>query len=168
MTDSTANNSPAQQDLAGAAGQRRPRHGHRRNQEWRERGPRLRVRLDGWETYTSWPARDRTVLKAANKLITAVLADPFTGIGKPEPLKYQLAGNWSRRITREHRLIYYVTDSEVAIVCVGGHYDDRGTGRSTTREKSPHDTGSRPHSRPGQGSRSTTPVPLAISSGTET
>ncbi|WP_280370641.1 Txe/YoeB family addiction module toxin [Nocardia wallacei] len=78
----------------------------------------------GWETYASWLTRDRTVLKAANKLIAAVLADPFTGIGKPEPLKHQLAGKWSRRITREHRLIYYVTDTEVVIIGVGGHYED--------------------------------------------
>ncbi|MBF6243901.1 toxin YoeB [Nocardia sp. 852002-20019_SCH5090214] len=78
----------------------------------------------GWETYSSWLTRDRTVLRAANKLITAVLADPFRGIGKPEPLKHQLAGNWSRRITREHRLIYYVTETEIVIIGVGGHYDD--------------------------------------------
>ncbi|AHH21264.1 addiction module toxin, Txe/YoeB family [Nocardia nova SH22a] len=78
----------------------------------------------GWETYTSWLTRDRTILKAANKLINAVLADPFTGIGKPEPLKHQLAGNWSRRISREHRLIYAVTDTEIIVVGVGGNYDD--------------------------------------------
>lgn len=78
----------------------------------------------GWETYTSWLARDRTVLKAANKVITAALADPFQGIGKPEPLKHQLAGTWSRRITREHRLIYYVTDPEIVVIAVGGHYGE--------------------------------------------
>ncbi|TQM30700.1 Txe/YoeB family addiction module toxin [Nocardia bhagyanarayanae] len=78
----------------------------------------------GWETYTSWLARDRTILKAANKVINAALADPFVGIGKPEPLKHHLAGHWSRRITREHRLIYYVTDSELIVIGVGGHYDD--------------------------------------------
>ncbi|ATL67612.1 Txe/YoeB family addiction module toxin [Nocardia terpenica] len=78
----------------------------------------------GWETYTSWLARDRTVLKAANKVINAALTDPFSGIGKPEPLRHQLAGNWSRRITREHRLVYYVTDTELVIVAVGGHYCD--------------------------------------------
>ncbi|TLG05800.1 Txe/YoeB family addiction module toxin [Nocardia cyriacigeorgica] len=78
----------------------------------------------GWETYASWLKRDRTVLQRANLLINAVLADPFVGAGKPEPLKHQLAGKWSRRITREHRLIYYVTDTEVVIIGVGGHYDD--------------------------------------------
>ncbi|MEV0030656.1 Txe/YoeB family addiction module toxin [Nocardia sp. NPDC050793] len=78
----------------------------------------------GWETCTSWLARDRTILKAANKVINAALSDPFAGIGKPEPLKHQLAGHWSRRITREHRLVYYVTDSELVVIAVGGHYDD--------------------------------------------
>ncbi|MEU2253020.1 Txe/YoeB family addiction module toxin [Nocardia xishanensis] len=78
----------------------------------------------GWESYTSWLARDRTILKAANKVINAALADPFAGIGKPEPLKHQLAGHWSRRITREHRLVYYVTDSELVVIAVGGRYDD--------------------------------------------
>ncbi|MET8777576.1 Txe/YoeB family addiction module toxin [Nocardia sp. NPDC004654] len=61
----------------------------------------------GWETYTSWLARDRTNLNAANKVINAALADPFVGIGKAEPLKHHLAGYSSRRITREHRLIYH-------------------------------------------------------------
>lgn len=78
----------------------------------------------GWETYTSWLMRDRTVLKAANKVITATLANPFEGIGKPEPLKHHLAGTWSRRITREHRMVYYVTDSEIVVIGVGGHYDE--------------------------------------------
>ena len=78
----------------------------------------------GWAGYSAWPARDRTVLKAANKLIEAVLADPFTGIGKPEPLRHTLAGHWSRRITQEHRLVYYVTDTEVVVVQVGRRYED--------------------------------------------
>ncbi len=78
----------------------------------------------GWASYSAWLARDRTVLKAANKLIEAVLADPFTGIGKPEPLRHKLAGHWSRRITLEHRLIYYVTDTEIVVVQVGSHHED--------------------------------------------
>lgn len=63
-------------------------------------------------------------MKAANKMISAALADPFAGIGKPEPLRHQLVGHWSRRITHEHRLIYHVTDAELVIVQVGGHYAD--------------------------------------------
>ncbi|MGN2635153.1 Txe/YoeB family addiction module toxin [Nocardia takedensis] len=77
----------------------------------------------GWRSYSEWLARDRTVLKAVNKLIEAAVADPFAGVGKPEPLRHQLAGHWSRRISQEHRLIYYVIDTELVIVQVGGHYD---------------------------------------------
>lgn len=80
----------------------------------------------GWETYSSWLARDRTIVKAANKLITAILTDPFAGIGKPEPLEHQLAENWSRRIAREHRLIYRVADTEIVIIGVGGHTKSEG------------------------------------------
>lgn len=85
---------------------------------------KLTFTAQGWRSYESWLTRDRQVLRAANKMIDAVLSDPFSGIGKPEPLRHQLAGHWSRRITHEHRLIYYVTDTEVAIVQVGRHYDD--------------------------------------------
>ncbi|MFF0607610.1 Txe/YoeB family addiction module toxin [Nocardia tengchongensis] len=85
---------------------------------------KLTFTAQGWRSYESWLIRDRQVLKATNRLIDAILSDPFAGIGKPEPLRHQLAGHWSRRITQEHRLIYYVTDSEIAIVQVGGHYDD--------------------------------------------
>ncbi|MFI9507034.1 Txe/YoeB family addiction module toxin [Nocardia sp. NPDC052566] len=84
---------------------------------------KLTFTAQGWRSYSAWLARDRAVLRAANKMINAALADPFDGIGKPEPLRHQLAGHWSRRITQEHRLIYYVTDTEIAIVQVGGHYD---------------------------------------------
>ncbi|WP_067885895.1 Txe/YoeB family addiction module toxin [Nocardia vaccinii] len=85
---------------------------------------KLSFTSQGWHSYAAWLAPDRTVLKAANKLIEAVLVDPFTGIGKPEPLRHQLAGHWSRRITQEHRLVYYVTDTEIVVVQVGGHYND--------------------------------------------
>lgn len=64
------------------------------------------------------------MLRAANKMIDAALSDHFVGIGKPEPLRHQLAGCWSRRISQEHRLIYLVTDTELVIIQVGGHYDD--------------------------------------------
>lgn len=77
----------------------------------------------GWRSYKEWLVRDRHILKAANKVIDACLADPFAGIGKPEKLWHQLSGLWSRRITVEHRLIYYVTDSEIVVVQVGRHYE---------------------------------------------
>ncbi|MBS1487511.1 MAG: Txe/YoeB family addiction module toxin [Bacteroidetes bacterium] len=54
--------------------------------------------------------------------ITAISESPFTGIGKPEPLKHSLKGKWSRRITKEHRLVYEVTDQEIKIVSCKFHY----------------------------------------------
>ena len=56
-------------------------------------------------------------------LITAVAESPFTGIGKPEPLKHSLQGKWSRRITREHRLVYEVRDATVGIISCKFHYN---------------------------------------------
>ncbi|MFC3961879.1 Txe/YoeB family addiction module toxin [Nocardia jiangsuensis] len=77
----------------------------------------------GWRSYSAWLTRDRQISQAANKMIDATLADPSAGIGKPERLKHQLAGNWSRRITQEHRLIYYVTDTDIVVIQVGTHYE---------------------------------------------
>ncbi|MCW5912581.1 MAG: Txe/YoeB family addiction module toxin [Cyclobacteriaceae bacterium] len=56
-------------------------------------------------------------------LITAIVESPFSGIGKPEPLKHSLKGKWSRRITHEHRLVYEVTDSEIRILSCKFHYN---------------------------------------------
>jgi toxin YoeB len=55
--------------------------------------------------------------------MSAVLADPFAGIGKPEPLKFALAGCWSRRITQEHRVVYRVTDARIDFLQARFHYD---------------------------------------------
>ncbi|MER7453559.1 Txe/YoeB family addiction module toxin [Nocardia beijingensis] len=76
-----------------------------------------------WEEYSAWLQRDRLVLKKVNVLIKAILCDPFEGIGKPEPLKHDLAGYWSRRFTQEHRLVYRVVDDAVWIAKVGKRYD---------------------------------------------
>ncbi|WP_280393827.1 Txe/YoeB family addiction module toxin [Nocardia brasiliensis] len=76
-----------------------------------------------WEEYAAWLQRDRTVLKKVNALIKAIMADPFEGIGKPEPLKHDLAGYWSRRITQEHRIVYKVMPGELWIAKVGKHYE---------------------------------------------
>jgi toxin YoeB len=70
----------------------------------------------GWEDYTSWLKTDRKMLARINKLIEDVRRDPFTGIGKPGPLRYHLPGAWSRRIDDEHRLVYIVTEAEVIIL----------------------------------------------------
>ncbi|KAA8890855.1 Txe/YoeB family addiction module toxin [Nocardia colli] len=76
-----------------------------------------------WEEYSAWLPRDRTVLKKVNVLIKAIMNDPFEGIGKPEPLKHDLAGYWSRRITQEHRIVYKVVEDAVWIAKVGKHYE---------------------------------------------
>ncbi len=61
-----------------------------------------------WRDYVEWQRQDPKVLERINALITEALRDPFKGTGKPEPLKRNLAGWWSRRITGEHRLVYRV------------------------------------------------------------
>ncbi len=76
-----------------------------------------------WEDYTSWQKDDKKMVKKINELIKEVIRSPYEGIGKPEPLKYDLAGLWSRRIDREHRLVYRVIDSEVLIYSCRYHYD---------------------------------------------
>jgi toxin YoeB len=83
---------------------------------------RLVFEDQGWEDYTSWLKSDRKMLVRINKLIEDARRDPFTGIGKPEPLKYHLAGAWSRRIDDEHRLVYLVTDEEIIILAARYHY----------------------------------------------
>ena len=83
---------------------------------------RLVFEGQGWEDYISWPATDRKMLARINKLIEDIRRDPFTGIGKPEPLNYHLPGAWSRRIDDEHRLIYLVTSTEIIILAARYHY----------------------------------------------
>ena len=75
------------------------------------------------EDYTSWLHQDKKMLRRINELIKDIQRNPHTGIGKPEPLKYDLAGLWSRRIDREHRLVYQATDNEVLIYSCKYHYD---------------------------------------------
>jgi toxin YoeB len=69
-----------------------------------------------------WVGTDRKVALRIFELIEAVLRDPFTGIGKPEPLKYILAGCWSRRVTQEHRLVYRVSASRIDFLQARYHY----------------------------------------------
>jgi len=69
-----------------------------------------------------WVETDRAVALRIFQLMEAVLREPFTGIGKPEPLKYRLAGAWSRRITQEHRLVYRVSGKRVDFLQARYHY----------------------------------------------
>jgi len=76
-----------------------------------------------WEDYLSWQKEDKKMLKRINQLIKDIQRNPYQGIGNPEPLKYDLAGLWSRRIDREHRLVYKVIDREILIYSCKYHYD---------------------------------------------
>jgi toxin YoeB len=70
-----------------------------------------------------WIETDRKAALRVLDLMAAILADPFQGIGKPEPLKHELAGCWSRRITQEHRLVYRVIADRVEYVQARYHYE---------------------------------------------
>ena len=78
---------------------------------------------NAWEDYTSWLSEDKSMLKKINELIKEIQRTPYEGKGKPEPLKYDLAGLWSRRLDREHRLVYQVKENEILIYGCRYHYD---------------------------------------------
>lgn len=75
------------------------------------------------EDLAYWIKTDRRAALRTLELVEAVLADPFDGIGKPEPLRFQLAGCWSRRITKEHRLVYRVSGDRVDFLQARFHYE---------------------------------------------
>jgi toxin YoeB len=75
-----------------------------------------------WDDYLYWQKMDKKLLKKVNELIQAIMREPFTGIGKPEPLKYDLSGYWSRRINDEHRIVYKITDDALLIAQCRSHY----------------------------------------------
>ncbi|MGC3992074.1 MAG: Txe/YoeB family addiction module toxin [Chthoniobacteraceae bacterium] len=78
---------------------------------------------NGWKDYLHWQETDRKILQRVNELIRDAQQNPFFGIGKPEPLKNNLQGWWSRRITGEHRLIYRVEGERLLIMQCRFHYD---------------------------------------------
>lgn len=75
----------------------------------------------GWEDYTSWTG-DRKTLSRINRLITEAARDPAAGAGKPEHLRGDLSGCWSRRMDQEHRLVYTVRDDDLVILQARYHY----------------------------------------------
>ncbi|KQN43945.1 toxin YoeB [Pseudomonas sp. Leaf48] len=77
---------------------------------------------EGWEDYLWFQQNDKAGLKRINLLIKAIQREPFGGLGKPEPLKHNLSGFWSRRITAEHRLVYTIEEGEMRIVMCRYHY----------------------------------------------
>jgi toxin YoeB len=80
---------------------------------------------EAWEEYTSWQETDKKVLKKINALLKEIARTPFEGSGSPEPLKFKLAGYWSRRITKKDRLVYSVKNQEIIIASCANHYDDK-------------------------------------------
>lgn len=76
----------------------------------------LRFTDEAWKSYIYWQTQDKKTLKRINDLIAAALKEPFSGIGKPEALKYSLSGCWSRRIDEANRLVYEVNDEELVII----------------------------------------------------
>ena len=75
-----------------------------------------------WNDYLYWQEQDRKTLKRINSLIKDTMRSPFEGIGKPEPLRENLAGFWSRRIDETNRLVYAVDDDQVTIIACRYHY----------------------------------------------
>ncbi|MDX2504037.1 MAG: Txe/YoeB family addiction module toxin [Gammaproteobacteria bacterium] len=78
---------------------------------------------EAWADYVYWQGQDRKTLKRINKLITDTKRNPFDGIGKPEPLKENLSGFWSRRIDESNRLVYAIDDNRLTIISCRYHYE---------------------------------------------
>ena len=75
-----------------------------------------------WDDYLYWQVTDKKIVKKINSLIRDIKREPFDGLGKPEPLKYEMAGSWSRHITDEHRLVYMVEPDVIYVVGCRYHY----------------------------------------------
>ena len=78
---------------------------------------------EAWEDYVEWQSEDKKTLKRINKLIKDIQSTPYSGLGKPEPLKHDLSGYWSRRIDDYNRLVYKVEDNELRIAQCKTHYE---------------------------------------------
>jgi toxin YoeB len=79
---------------------------------------------DAWKDYLYWQSQDKKTLKRINDILKDIDREPFSGIGKPEPLKGDKQGYWSRRIDEVNRIVYKVENNQITIVQCGGHYDD--------------------------------------------
>lgn len=77
---------------------------------------------DAWEDYMYWSKTNKSIFNKINAVIKDTLRNPFSGIGKPEPLVGNYAGFWSKRINKEHRLLYRYTDGELLIIACRYHY----------------------------------------------
>ena len=83
---------------------------------------RLTFTPSAWDDYCYWQSQDKKTLKRINQLVRDIMREPFDGIGKPEPLRENLSGYWSRRIDEANRLVYAVEDSTITIVACRYHY----------------------------------------------
>ncbi len=78
---------------------------------------------NSWEEYISWQPEDKKIVMKINELLKDIQRTPNIGIGNPKPLKYDLSGYWSRRIDKEHRLVYQVINEEIFVYSCRYHYD---------------------------------------------
>ncbi len=78
---------------------------------------------ESWEDYIYWQNTDKKILKSINELLKEISRTPYSGLGKPEPLKHKYRGYWSRRINDEHRFIYQIRGDEILIAKCRFHYD---------------------------------------------
>ena len=78
-----------------------------------------------WDEYLEWQKQDKKIVRKINELIKDIQRSPFEGIGKPEPLKENFSGYWSREITKKHRIVYKVEKDSIKIVQVENHYSDK-------------------------------------------
>lgn len=85
------------------------------NKTWHDRA---------WDEYIQWQTKDKKTLKRINSILKDIDRQPFTGIGKPEPLKGNKQSYWSRRIDEVNRIVYRVENEQIIIIQCGGHYDD--------------------------------------------
>ena len=77
---------------------------------------------EAWEDYLYWQTQDKRIVDRINKLIRETQREPFSGVGKPEPLKHALAGFWSRRINEEHRMVYKIEGDALLLAQLRYHY----------------------------------------------
>lgn len=79
---------------------------------------------EAWEEYLYWQGQDKKTLKRINSILKDINRSPFSGIGKPEPLKHEQQGYWSRRIDEANRIVYKIENEQIVIVQCGAHYGD--------------------------------------------
>jgi toxin YoeB len=80
--------------------------------------------FSAFQDFNGWAVLDKKIYQKIVNLIQDINRSPFTGLGKPEPLKYELSGYWSRRISDEHRLVYQVTNDTIVIIACKYHYSE--------------------------------------------